>query len=381
MPASSNSGEETIFSHPGKALQDYGQVIKDYLTSKDTDFTPAIGVGLLGAAAGGLTTAKRPYETPAQRAMRTVRNAVVGGLLGGIGAQATAFGLGRANAAVEGIDPDKPAPEPGSGIGHSLATRLGLASLYPGKQLWAHYKGQPQLEAIKRLFPEDQLKSLEGTFVAHTPSGPPLKTTAKINIPGQIREAASGTRAVAQDWMSKLRQLGGSRLVDADSMVSIDNTSEALAKHIYRTNPAVSRSFGVDPSLSFLEHKADSVAKLKKYLTSRFHVGADRGPLSPVRALTAIEQRLNPRAFSPSTLSRVGGGVQTAGLSALGYFLPDIMDRIESSARSGGSHLFTPNVPSVNSSSPEDTTSPLLRGYQTDFSGVSNTLGRILGSK
>lgn len=381
MADNNPAGESTMFSHPGEALKDYGRVIKEYLENKGTDFTPGIGGSVLGAAAGGLTTAKRPNETPAQRAIRTVRNALVGGLLGGVGAQATAFGLGRASSAVEGINPDKEPPKPGSGLGHSPLARTLGAALYPAKQWFNHFRGNPQMEAIDRLFKGDKLDSIQGKSTLHLPGGATITTPFSHKVPGEIRDASAGSRAVAGDWKKKLDALGASKLVDANSMGTVDNTAEALARQIYRNNPGVSQNLGINADLGYMAHRQQTVEALENYLKSRFHVGTDRGTFS--RGLRSMEQRLNPHAFSMSGGTRALGGLKTLGGAAAGWFAPDIYDALNAKFNEGGVRLFTPNAPAASTEVKPDDTPAMLRGYQTDFSPAKNmassALEKILG--
>lgn len=72
----------------------------DYLKDQDTSFAPAIAMGAIGAGAGALYTDRLPNETPVKRALRTVRNAAVGGMLGAAGGQLGAYGINEGLQAV-----------------------------------------------------------------------------------------------------------------------------------------------------------------------------------------------------------------------------------------------------------------------------------------
>lgn len=355
------STNETIFSNPGKALSDYRRVISEYLRDKDTDFTPAMLGGVLGAGAAGLTTARRSNETPVQRALRTVRNAAVGGALGAVGGQATAFGIGRTAQAVEGLNPEATPPQPGSGMLHSLAARLGLAGVAPAVQWNRHRRGIPQMEAIGKIFPS----SLNELQMRHNDPSHPINRSAPVSLGGADPARAKGTAAKAKAWADKFSLLGGEGIRHPGAVLGA-KTTESLARQLYRQNPAVGNLFGIADGSADQEGK--TVKALSNYLRGRFGIGGRpdsgfRQLLYPAeRFAEGVNQRFNPKAFSTSGLSRAAGAGGMLSASALGFVLPDILSRVD--ALGDDVKVFTPHAPAADTSQPPEAAHPLLQGFK-----------------
>lgn len=154
--------------------------LKDYYDK--TDFTPGmLGAGV-GAGALGLTSiGKRPGENPRQRALRVLRNAAAGGLLGGVGTQALSQGFGTvvdnmidpeaaaAAASPEGAAAAAAAKKPGV-LSSPLARAVyGTSALVSGR-VW---QAKRRLENLGKLMPAKGLGHVPMALHADEASGRP----------------------------------------------------------------------------------------------------------------------------------------------------------------------------------------------------------------
>jgi hypothetical protein len=89
-------------------------------------WTPAVYGGAAGLGLGALSTQGRPNESKGSRAMRILRNALLGGALGAGGAQAISHGAGKIQDVVE--DPDGTGPPKPTEVG-ALGYAGGAAAL------------------------------------------------------------------------------------------------------------------------------------------------------------------------------------------------------------------------------------------------------------
>lgn len=114
-------------------------------------WTPAVYGGAGGALLGGLTTQNKTRETRKQRALRILRNATLGGVLGAGGAQAIGSALPMLDDVYEnpGGPKDPPVPyEPGLGT---------YGSTVGGTYLWSRIHGlKERVKALQAFKPPGQ---------------------------------------------------------------------------------------------------------------------------------------------------------------------------------------------------------------------------------
>jgi hypothetical protein len=163
-------------------LSDLANTIKDYLSKQD--YTP----GLIGAAGGAGISAlssmqAREGENPRQRALRVLRNAAAGGVLGGVGLQAVVQGGSLAKNQTF-PPPSTEAPKPG--MASSIPARLVYMGGVRGVGQWLREKGE--LRTLKKLMPDAgfgpvsfRLAKSERSKVSNpTPGTIPLNSASQV---------------------------------------------------------------------------------------------------------------------------------------------------------------------------------------------------------
>ena len=327
-------------------LSRFGQEIGDYVTSPTTDFSPAILGALIGGGAGALYTSRNPGESTKRRAMRILRNALIGGALGGTGTQAAAYGLGRIGAAVSGENKRKP-------------TGLNLLAQSPGGRATTSAAGLGLAHGTSRLF-GNRVRALENVF------GTVSKTDPSINIlnrdieltrggqrakgplhakqvePVTDKNNVIGYKARKRFFEEKLRPFSSSR-IETPYTGAYDSLG-SMRKHIMANTDVndLQVMFGTkDP--------AQLQKNIESYLR-RQGVGMADAPLKS-RALHAVDRLLNPNYFSTSRTSRAIGRGVGAGSLAGGLFLPEILGGASKALGDvigdNRAPLLTPAIPDV----------------------------------
>lgn len=283
----------------GRAAGRFG----DYLASDTTDFTPgAIGAGI-GAGASALYTERQEGETPTRRAMRTVRNALIGGALGGTGGQLMGYGLGEVGGAVEAKRPvyDVKGPDAaalaagggggggdkGDGESNPWAPTIPKTLLGAGLGLrsWLKSKARLPEKFYKQYLGAEGLKGL-------TPAAGMTPALSRFNK--YFPSKALNT------FRAQFESLRG------------DNHGKVEAPHIARHLADVNKLSPATAKRLLRQHGIyEGAENLKGERWARFN------------------QAVNPAALSPNRFFRNGGGLIRPGTKGLlGYFLPDIVQAL-----------------------------------------------------
>lgn len=344
----SNPGAPTTPTTPlsDNILSRYGRDIGDYLKSPDTDFSPAIIGALLGGGAGALYTARNPGESTKRRAMRIMRNALIGGALGGAGTQAAAYGLGRIGAAVSGENKRKPtglelfiqslggrttAGAAGLGMAHGTSRLLGNRVRALENLFGTVSKTEPSMNILNR--------DIELTREGQRAKGP---LHSKQVEPVSDKNNTIGYKARKRFFEQKLRPFVGSK-VETPYMGAYDSVG-SLRKHILANTDIneLQAMFGTK------DH-----ARLQKSIDSYLHrhgVGIGGASLGG-RALLSADRLLNPNYFSTSRASRTLGRGVGIGSLAGGLFLPEIIGGVSESLGDvigdRRAPILTPAIPDV----------------------------------
>jgi hypothetical protein len=336
----------------------YGSDIADYLTSKDTDFSPALAGALLGAGAGALFTAEKPGETSRQRTLRTIRNAILTGALGGIGSQAVGYGLDRAGSAVSG-NTDKAAP---GGPERSLITSPAAHAATTGLT-WLGLKNRQnahELAHLRNVFgsPKDQAEAdsildklvvgrKENTGTGFNPQSSWQDVEKKM--PGTNlntgKEGPSGGQ-VLDFFRRKMQTLQHPTLEEGGKQRS---TLDAVAQYVRdksRLRGGPETVFG-DPKLSGSPEQAKATMRNLKSWLKTHGVG---GLSQKEKAMQWADRNIlaNPFARSTSRFNRaLGRGVGPASL-ATGFFLPELAAGVANTIKDdSGTGILTPGIPDV----------------------------------
>lgn len=180
------SASDNMFSRLGESIKAYH--------STPQAFIPGIAAGALSAGAGALYTQKRKGESSKERALRTIRNAVTSGLIGGVGAQAAAYGLSEAGGAVNSGN-----PQAGPGFFSSPFMRAVYATPVLALNKWR--QNRLQLDSLDKLFPGKLGEKLKHIEI------PGRNMSLKLNLPVQIPQTQTGKPAngsqVRKYWSSK----------------------------------------------------------------------------------------------------------------------------------------------------------------------------------
>lgn len=344
--------------------------LRDYLASKQFDPAAGYAGAALGAGAGVLATERRRGESPVSRALRTVRNALAGGVLGGVGGQLGHYGFGRAADAMSGIDSIhtnakgetsgavdpithklRPPTAPGEGTPAdrgflSSGLARGAYALVAGglTGLRSRYKGTA--DEFNRLFGKDKLDKVlvgsRGNYADITGAAERIK-------PGWMKSIRRND--TYNQVLTRLKQLQRKdplsvpgRILPANGGgmgVMIPPVSEDPLKAVTRT---------VEKVTSGAYSSTAKAKQLENYLTQRLNIGGQR---SLVKApFLAAERLLSPGAYRMG-FARWRSPLSTAAAGAAGWFAPDLANLITGSAagkvEGKGIDAVTPAVPAAGS--------------------------------
>lgn len=159
-----------------------GDALKEYW-DKAAPYHPGILGAVGGAAFAGLgTMGRRANENPRQRALRIIRNAAAGGLLGGAGTQLLVPGAKTFFDATTGAKKESPKP----GFVSSIPARLGYVGGTLGVgQVW---KRKRLLKSLQDLLPSEGLGNV--SYKLH----PSEQTMAHAPAPGAVPLPGVGNR-------------------------------------------------------------------------------------------------------------------------------------------------------------------------------------------
>lgn len=214
--------------------------LKEYLSSDSLkELQPALLGGAAGLGIGALATGPRAGENPRQRAMRTVRNALLAGVVGGAGAQAVS---GAADAFSAVTEPGTPKPP---GFHRSLAGR----AMYPAvlatglnPLLYFARKGH-QLDSVRSMFRGEMKLPVSPPLLAPSAAAirfdPPDNTDAK-GVREHYRSVLNTLKSHYEDPNSRNSLLRGlarnSALPPGDvrswAAANLDDSIKAKAKRL-----------------------------------------------------------------------------------------------------------------------------------------------------
>ena len=268
----------------------------------EANLAPGYIGAALGAGASAFYTADQPGETPGQRAKRLIRNALVGGSLGGIGTQALAEGLGSTAQIIGNTTPGSSKHTP-SWLSGTLA-RLGYATA--GSQvgrLPLPNAGLPSTRrrlSVERAFGSKGLGnvSLGGLYVADF--GVPNSNSLADRV-----EHAKNT----------LSQIRNANVVDSTD-TRVRGMMATLLKHLKGSNR---------------ERNMGGTDSLRRWLLAEGVPASDKTLDIVTSRLRGVDRALN--SFTPHATSRGGrwtGRVLSLGGAATGFMTPDILNGIGS---------------------------------------------------
>jgi hypothetical protein len=297
--------------------------IRNYLTNKDTSFAPAAIGALLGSGASALYTERRKGETPKQRALRTIKNALIGGALGGTGAQLLSYSLPNISEAVAG-EPGGEDKDKTKGVGYSLSARavpVGLAGL-----IAKNWQGGADAANFRRILPA---KKFEGLSL---PSGVGnKKTPITFNTEGLKDSMMVKDKAMRQGMREIFAQLKGKTFGAKNKP-----TQQLVTDAFFKQQPGLIQRLGQGD-------EALARARMGRWLSTQ---GVGTSGLR--RAANLIDRNilLNPAASSLSRgkrwTGRVASPLALASLALTPEFLRNIYSRDSEAGSTLG--LSTPNL-------------------------------------
>ncbi len=356
---------ETIQKQADNFISRYGQDIADYLASKDTDLTPALAGAVLGGGAGALFTAEKPGETSKQRTMRTIRNAILTGTLGGIGGQSAAYGLNRMIKAIAG-DPGSQASDgsersllrsPAAHLGSGLLSWAGLKNLQERnerhhlKNIFGSPKTQAEADTIL-----DKLvvgsKRVQGTGFNPQSSWQDVEKAMPKATLDAGKNGPSGAD-LSRFFRSKMETLQHPFLEEGGKRRSTLNSVAQYVRDKSNLQGGPETVFGEKALSGTPENAKATMRNIKSWLRTHGVGGLTREE----KTLQWLDRNVlaNPMARSTSRFGRAAGrAVGPAGLAA-GFFAPDILSAVSHAiADTGDSGILTPGIPNMGPTAPEE---------------------------
>lgn len=284
-------------------ILNWGKDLTDYLFAGKTNFRPALYGALGGAGLGAMATEEREQETPKARALRTLRNALIGGSLGGVGMQA--LSAGGPAIAKEFFDKKKNPDDPG--FGKSPVARI-LAGLTGGLL--------PRIRRSKRMQESfTQVVGPNGLGNMRAGAGPMTKFPSTAGLTGDARTSKI-YEALKQ--MRGLKEVG----VNAQGTGGV-NALDALTEHLENKNPNWYRGMISTKGLTATQIAERQASRAKDWLRSAGVGGTDNFAR---RGVNWIDRTLiNANPLAATRMGRNLGRAKTLGFAGAGMLAPDVI--------------------------------------------------------
>ncbi len=277
-------------------------------------FTPGYLGAAGGAALGGLASlSARRGENSRQRALRILRNAVGGGVLGGVGLQAFAQGGGAAVDSIVNIGKayQKNKDETGNNKPGFGSSNLMRSVVYTGAPFLGLSSVQNRLRRynLGKLIPKGGLGSIDFT----------LHSAEEIPQGGNLPKLTTATADFGKLKSKDLHDLAKRKIMIADT--------EAALKHIRETNP---KSFNNLLDAIAAQH-ADMPGSTGKNLKSFLAAGYARGRTGSRWNLNSLQRATNIMGSGARGPWRRGiGSVLSIPSMIAAFHLPELIDKTKS---------------------------------------------------